>query len=100
MAEPAYNPDTDRRQSPRHVGLRKQVQLESAVFFEPVMLIDIGRRGFSVQTIIAYPTGTPLKLHLEGHGVIKGTAVWHAKQRLGARFEEPLADEVLAGVLG
>ncbi len=95
MNVPAYDPDLDRRQAPRHVGLRREVMLESAVFFETVMLIDIGKRGFSVQTGIAYQPGSRLRLDVGNREPIEAIAVWHAKNRLGARFLEPLTEDVL-----
>jgi hypothetical protein len=96
----AYDPQRDRRQAPRHVGLRREVLLESPVFYENVMLIDIGRRGFSVQTLIAYQSGSRLRLCIGDGQPIEAVAVWHAKNRLGARFVEPLEEELLLSLTG
>ncbi len=95
MPIPAYDPERDRRQATRQVGLRREVLLESAVFYETVMLIDIGKRGFSVQTTIAYQPGSRLRLCIGDGQPIEAKAVWHAKNRLGARFVEPLDQDQL-----
>lgn len=85
----------ERRDTPRYRARKVAIVLESAMFLEPVSLIDIGRRGYSVRTDIAYAPGTHLRLHVPGLDPIEGSAVWHSGNKLGARFSEPIANELV-----
>jgi hypothetical protein len=75
-----------------------EAALESDIFYETVPLIDVARLGFSVQTMVAYPQGSRLVLHIKGHPPMHARAVWHANNRLGAWFDEPLDDAMLASL--
>ncbi len=86
----AAEPFVERRAGPRIAAELGPVTLESNIFIETVRLIDLGRNGFSVRTPIAYPTGTPLLVHLPGVGAKEAQTVWFSRNRLGARFREPL----------
>jgi hypothetical protein len=48
-----------------------------------------------VCTPIAYPPGTPLTIHIPGHGQLSGRAVWYSRNQLGARFDEPLDEAIM-----
>jgi hypothetical protein len=85
----------ERRRAQRFANGRIELLLESAVFFETVLLVDIGRSGFCVKTPVTYPTGTAIKLHLPGFGAHEAQAVWYAQGKLGARFAEPLPEQIL-----
>jgi hypothetical protein len=98
MASLAPHPDLapDRRRGARAITLPRLVILESAVFVEEARLIDIGRLGFSVRTMVSHPDGAPLTITFREFPPFKAYAVWHSHGRLGARFEEPLADDIFA----
>jgi hypothetical protein len=85
----------ERRDEPRYAASNIEVQLESNVFIETVRLVDLGRNGFSVRTMISHPSGSPLVVHLPGVGPKAAQAVWYSRNRLGARFLEPLEIDCL-----
>jgi len=85
----------DRRSAVRMRCKPVDLQLETSVFVDMVRLINVGRLGFSVGTPIAYPPGTPLKLHIPGRGALSGRAVWYSRNQLGARFDEPLDEKTM-----
>jgi hypothetical protein len=92
----AYEPEPEeRRQSERHAFAPRLATLKSPVFIETVKLVDVGRLGFSVRTDIAYPSGSPLVLILDGRKPLKAKAVWFSNRRLGARFDKPLSERFL-----
>ncbi len=92
--------EQDRRRGARAIALPRLVRLESAVFVEDARLIDVGRLGFSVRTMVSYAPGSIIQLCVEEYPPIKARAVWHSHGRLGARFDEPLDLEMLATLTG
>jgi hypothetical protein len=97
-AEPILVPE-ERRESERHAARMRTATLESDIFVETVPLVDIGRLGFSVRTLVGYPQGCRLILHIGGQSPMLAYAVWHARGRVGARFVEPLEDEILLSLI-
>jgi hypothetical protein len=95
MVEPQAVPE-ERRGAERHAAKMRMASLESDIFIENVPLIDIGRLGFSVRTLVGYPQDCRLVLTIEGQQPMPAHAVWHARGRVGARFDEPLDPDVLA----
>jgi hypothetical protein len=85
----------ERREAERHAARMRTASLESDIFVETVPLVDIGRLGFSVRTLVGYPQGCRLTLRITGQEALPAYAVWHARGRVGARFVEPLDDELL-----
>lgn len=85
----------ERRAAERHAARMRTAKLESDIFIETVPLIDIGRLGFSVRTLVGYPQGCRLSLSITGQDPLPAYAVWHARGRVGARFVEPLDEDVL-----
>ncbi len=90
----------DRRQGARAIALPRLVTLTSSVFHEEVRLIDVGRLGFSVRTMVAHPPGSRLSLRVGDSSPLEARAVWHSHGRMGARFDEPLPEEILASLTG
>jgi hypothetical protein len=88
----------ERRAEPRYPAELGPVTLESNIFLETVKLINLGRSGFSVRTNVAYPSGSPLVIHLPGIGAKAAQAVWFSRNRLGARFLEPLNIDCLVSL--
>lgn len=87
---------TERRAYPRLSPQKMSATLESRIFLETVSVLDIGRLGFAVRTMITYPPGEKLWLHIPGQDApFLAEAVWHSQMRLGARFSEPLSEELL-----
>ena len=85
----------ERRRSVRMRAKPLDLVMETAVFMDTVRLLNVGRLGFSVSTPIAYPAGTPLRLLIPGHETLTARAVWFARNQLGARFDEPLDEDLL-----
>jgi hypothetical protein len=92
--DPVSGPE-ERRESERHAARMRTATLESDIFIETVPLVDIGRLGFSARTLVGYPQGCRLTLHITGQEPMRAYAVWHGRGRVGARFDEPLEDELL-----
>jgi hypothetical protein len=90
----------ERRDTPRHVARYGYATLESPIFLEKVPVVDIGRLGFSVRTTVTYAQGSRLILHFPGQPPLSARAVWHARNRLGARFDVPLDQDVLTSLIG
>ena len=97
-AEPILVPE-ERRGAERHQARMRTATLESDIFIETVPLVDIGRLGFSVRTLVGYPQGCRLTLSITGQPALPAYAVWHARGRVGARFVEPLEDDILVNLI-
>jgi hypothetical protein len=93
-ANPVTVPD-ERREAERHAARMRTATLESDIFIETVPLVDIGRLGFSVRTLVGYPQGCRLTLHITGQVPMLAYAVWHGRGRVGARFDEPLEEDLM-----
>lgn len=85
----------ERRRAVRMRAKPLDLTMETSVFVDTVRLLNVGRLGFSVGTPIAYPTGTEVLLHIPGHAALPARAVWFARNQLGARFDEPLDEDLL-----
>jgi hypothetical protein len=97
-ADPVSGPE-ERRESERHAARMRTATLESDIFIETVPLVDIGRLGFSVRSLVGYPQGCRLALRITGQEPLPAYAVWHARGRVGARFAEPLSDDTLLSLI-
>ncbi len=97
-ADPVSVP-AERREAERFAARMRSATLESDIFIETVPIIDIGRLGFSVRTLVGYPQGCRLVLHVTGQAPLAAHAVWHARGRVGARFDEPLDLDILASLI-
>jgi hypothetical protein len=105
MPKPSYERNwpeeaEDRRGSVRFKINEVNALLESALFLDPIKLLNVGKLGFSALSKITYPPATPVSLHLDGFGPLAARVVWSSNEQLGARFVQPLPEGLLLNLLG
>jgi hypothetical protein len=85
----------DRRRAARFILDGLDAQVESRQYVYPVKLVNLGKLGFSAQSIFEHEVGNRLTLIVNGVEKLPCIVAWTSRQIIGARFLEPLEEEVM-----
>jgi hypothetical protein len=58
-------------------------------------LLDLSIYGCRLRIAAAYKQGARLWLRLDGRWPVRATVIWTDAERIGCRFDEPIANEVM-----
>jgi hypothetical protein len=89
----------DRRRAARFILDGLDAQVESRQYVYPVKLVNLGKLGFSAQSIFEHEVGNRLTLIVNGVEKLPCIVAWTSRQIIGARFLEPLEETVMLKLL-
>ncbi len=97
--QPLPREQRDRRRAARFILDGLDAQVESRQYVYPVKLVNLGKLGFSAQSIFEHEVGNRLTLIVNGVEKLPCIVAWTSRQIIGARFLEPLEEAVMLKLL-
>lgn len=99
MAAPALDlaPVNRRRARREEVLVTRAAVREQGGLAGDAVLLDLSIYGCRLQVTAAHKVGTRLWLRLDGGWPVRATVMWADPNRIGCRFDEPIANAVMRG---
>jgi hypothetical protein len=99
VIQPAYVHADERRYADRVTVKPTTVTVQSDIFSQQVVILNVTRMGFLAKSLLRYKVGESLIVHMPATGPINASAAWFADGLLGARFISAIDDDAYSSLL-